>query len=318
MSKVTKQVEAELARLGVRKDSKLLLAFSGGVDSAVLLDILGQIGYPNIVLAYYNHSLRRDSDRENLLVQNIAKKYQLKLIEARYSLTRSDEASLRKARHHFLDSSLVKSKADYLLLAHHQDDLIETIVANDLRGAGLKGYVPFKDSKTVIRPMINLTKNSLYKYAHLRELGFIEDYTNYQLDYQRNLYRWLLLPTLSAKDREKIIKQHQAIKRRIQDINQNLKHWTKLNLAYQDPMYRIDKSIIQALDRDFIIAWLDWLFNRGKLGFYSTRRLELMADWLKNTTNNKRFPVGNNWLVMQDGWLIFEGLTDMIENRISD
>ncbi|MBP6005682.1 tRNA lysidine(34) synthetase TilS [Candidatus Saccharibacteria bacterium] len=312
------QVRNQLNSQGVNRDSKLLLAFSGGVDSVVILDILVKIGFTNITLAHYDHNLRLDSDQENYLVGRLANKYQVALIEGRYQSGKSDEASLRQARHNFLEEQLGYANSDYLVLAHHQDDLIETIVANAIRGAGIKGYSPFANRKTVLRPMLGLNKNQLYRYANSEGLEFIEDYTNYQLNYQRNLYRWLLLPNLNSTDRDLFLVHHQNMDQSLRSINQNLKSWTKLNLIFRDSAYRVDKKLIQGLDQEFIIAWLDWLFNRDKLGFYSSKRLELMTNWLLSTTNNKRFSVGKKWLVMNDGWLIFEGLTDMIEKRISD
>src|SRR5699024_4773308 len=101
--------------------SKLILAFSGGVDSAVLLDLLihlPETTRPNLSLAYFNHQLRADSDQEEQLVRQIAAAYQVPLHVGHWQHgQQTSEATARQARYDFLADVLQETAADGLITA---------------------------------------------------------------------------------------------------------------------------------------------------------------------------------------------------------
>lgn len=188
---------------------KVVLAFSGGVDSSTLLDLLmhlPQAERPQLILAYFNHQLRADSDAEESLVKKIAvhDQVQLQIEHWQHGKTVS-EAAARMARYDFLATVLQDQAADYLLTAHHGDDLLETILLKLIRSGsvnelpGLKEKASFKDWE-VWRPLLPYSKEMIREYATAQKLAYIEDSTN-QLDFTpRNRLRHHIVPILKQEN----------------------------------------------------------------------------------------------------------------------
>src|SRR5690606_33087465 len=98
-----------------------------------------------------------------------------------------------------------KYNAKYLFTAHHGDDLIETILMRIVRGSTLKGYSGFSKivdmgDYTIIRPLINVTKDEIYKYNMKSKLKYVEDSSNFKDVYTRNRFRKYILPALKKED----------------------------------------------------------------------------------------------------------------------
>ena len=192
--------------LGI-EPGKYIAAVSGGVDSMVLLDLLSKQRGVEIVVAHFNHGIRPDSSKDELLVAKMAKKYNLPMEAGHGRLgANTSEDQARKARYAFLHSVARKQQAEAILTAHHQDDLIETALINLIRGTGRRGLSAIAVNPDVRRPLLNYPKRRLLSYARKNRLVWSEDSTNKNDDYLRNYLRNQILPKLSKSKRANLLK----------------------------------------------------------------------------------------------------------------
>lgn len=191
-----------------------IVAVSGGVDSVVLLDQLVnntlEVPYNELIVAHFDHGIREESSADAEFVQELARKYNLKYEGNRTELgAGASENQARQMRYKYLRQVCKKYNASGILLAHHQDDLIETAIINLLRGTSWRGLASMTefssndmDKTLIIRPLLNRTKEQLIKYAHDYGLQWREDSTNDNQKYLRNYVRHTLLPSALKKDSE--------------------------------------------------------------------------------------------------------------------
>ena len=191
---------------------KYVVAVSGGVDSISLLHMLvqqslnlssqsldnDQSSKISFVVAHFDHGIREDSAEDEKFVRGLAQKYGLTYESQRVELgpsTSEDEA--RKVRYNFLRNCCKKYNAQ-LITAHHQDDLIETVLINLLRGTGWRGLASMTQMPNgkcqILRPLLNMTKTEILEYAQQHNLSWREDSTNNDHTYLRNYVRQVLLP----------------------------------------------------------------------------------------------------------------------------
>ncbi len=192
-------------------NSVLVVAVSGGPDSMVLLDILLKLREKknlNIVVAHVNHKLRKESDAEAVMVNDFCKENEL--ICENFTIDGYDKGNIenqaREKRYSFFEKIVNKCKADYLLTAHHGDDLIETMMMRVVRGSSFRGYAGFgivsdKSNYKIVRPLINSTKEELIYYAKEHNIKFATDKSNFDLSYTRNRFRLNILPYLKDEDK---------------------------------------------------------------------------------------------------------------------
>ena len=177
---------------------KIILGFSGGVDSVVLLDLLLQLlPKKNIILAHLNHNFRaKESDHDEQFVKKLAQKNNLKIITKKLKKAPHNENEARQLRYEFLNQIKEKNQANFIALAHHQSDQIETLLLQLTRGTA---YLhPMKELSVDYkwRPLLNFTKEDIYKYAQNNKLSWREDSTNKKNIYSRNLLRNEVCPKL--------------------------------------------------------------------------------------------------------------------------
>src|SRR5256885_6888760 len=126
-------------------DARYLIGVSGGRDSVALLHWLNSLGYKKVVVCHLNHQLRgRSSDADARFVEKLAGKYQVnfelgaanvRVLAKKKKI--SIETAAREARYSFFAKAAKRRRCDTIFLAHHADDLLETILLNLIRGAGL-------------------------------------------------------------------------------------------------------------------------------------------------------------------------------------
>ncbi|MCL2280478.1 tRNA lysidine(34) synthetase TilS [Candidatus Saccharibacteria bacterium] len=176
---------------------KYILAISGGVDSVVLLDMIARgklllqgrsLQGGDLVVAHFDHGVRDNSASDAKLVQNLAAKYQIECVIGRGQLEKNTSEELLRAKRYEFLRSLCKDGVCKIVTAHHQNDLLETIVMNLIRGTSWRGLAPFW-SDDIIRPLLGLTKAEIVTYAINHDLVWTEDETNYLAKYFRNRTR---------------------------------------------------------------------------------------------------------------------------------
>lgn len=185
----------------IEKDDYILVGVSGGVDSVVLLDILAKLQKKlgiRIAVAHVNYGLRKESDRDHKFVKELAKKYGLPFFDKKVKLIGSNiEEKARDIRYGFFNEICEQKNIDKKAVAHHRNDLVETFFLNLSRGSGLTGLVSMKPkSGDLIRPLLFTTRKEIESYARENKINFVEDVTNEDLAFKRNLIRHKTIPEL--------------------------------------------------------------------------------------------------------------------------
>lgn len=208
---------------------KYVLAVSGGVDSMVLLRLLATTYcLPNtkyhFVVAHFDHGIRSDSAKDKKLVEKIAKKLGLEFVYGQGKLGEdASEAKARDARYQFLRSVLRENGARAIVTAHHQDDAVETLIINMLRGTGRRGVL--KETNEIKRPLLGVSKDEILEYAKAHKIEWREDLTNTDTKYLRNYVRLVLLPKMKKVDPQvvdKLLDSSLTLKEMNQEIEQEL------------------------------------------------------------------------------------------------
>ena len=180
-----------------------IVAVSGGVDSVVLLDLLSKLPDINLVVAHFDHGIRDDSSDDARFVEELAHKYQLPFETERVELgTDASEATARNHRYRFLQKTAQKYKANALITAHHQDDVIETSIINIIRGTGRSGLSSLTSTNERMRPLLHIPKKELIAYAHEQHLTWREDSTNANPKYLRNSVRQNIVAKMDDTQRQ--------------------------------------------------------------------------------------------------------------------
>lgn len=198
-----------------------LVAVSGGVDSVVLLDMLVQEVRAKgeapgaITVAHVDHGIREDSAADARFVEALAGQHDLPFVSTKLELgAAASEQQARDARYEFLFAEAKKRQAT-IVTAHHQDDMIETVAINLRRGTGWRGLAVL-DRDGVHRPLLTVTKQALYEYAHAHGLEWVEDSTNHSDRYLRNrLRRELAQMKVDADELQQLRGRQLELKREI-------------------------------------------------------------------------------------------------------
>jgi len=194
---------------------KKLVAVSGGRDSVALLHALHAAGHRRLVVCHMNHRLRgRASAGDAGFVKRLAAKMGLACETAMADVKmlaatggESLETAGRRARHTFFGACARLHRCRTVLMGHHADDQVETVLFNLFRGSsGLRGMaaeteitVPgLQRPLRVVRPFLEVTRTEIDQWIAAHRLKFREDATNKSRDPVRNRMRHALLPAIRA------------------------------------------------------------------------------------------------------------------------
>ena len=165
--------------------ANFLLAVSGGVDSMFLWYLIHQLKV-NYSVAHVNFQLRaEDSEGDEVLVRNFAKKLNVRLFVHRAETKKlakewslSTQETARKIRYDYFEELKNENGFTHLLTAHHLDDSIETFFINLNRGTGLKGLRGIKEHEGILRPLLSYSKEEIRALAEEAKVPFREDASN--------------------------------------------------------------------------------------------------------------------------------------------
>ena len=189
---------------------KYIIAVSGGVDSVVLLDILAKQHNNELIVAHFDHGIRSDSEQDRKFVEDLAKKYNLEFEFTEGNLgAKASEELARNARYSYLQAVKKKHNAQAIITAHHQDDVLETVIINMLRGTGRKGISSLQSSSEIIRPLVSIPKTKILEYAKISNLKWREDSTNSDDGYLRNWVRHNIIPKLTVSQKQYLLAEQQ-------------------------------------------------------------------------------------------------------------
>lgn len=194
----------------VPPDSSILLGLSGGMDSVVLLHLL-HILAPRLSFhlsaLHVNHGISPHADAWADFCRVLCAQYGIpchveKIDIAPLRREHGIEAAARQLRY----AALTGAAADFVVLAHHADDQAETLLLQLLRGAGLRGAAAMPAvtrnsgrQTQWLRPMLDVPRSAVLKYAREHALSWVEDESNQDASYARNFLRHQVLPQLEQK-----------------------------------------------------------------------------------------------------------------------
>ncbi|OGA24783.1 MAG: tRNA lysidine(34) synthetase TilS [Betaproteobacteria bacterium RIFCSPLOWO2_02_FULL_67_26] len=196
----------------VKPSDHLVVGLSGGVDSVVLLDGLQRAARTlrfRLSALHVNHQLSPSAGRWLAFCRRLCRERGIPFQSASVKVRRGDslEAAARAARY----AVFSRQRCDYIVLAHHRDDQVETLFLQLLRGAGVRGlaamplvrhpssFVPHPSSLRILRPLLDVTRQEILDYAKKRRLKWIEDESNQDIYFQRNFLRHEVLPVIARR-----------------------------------------------------------------------------------------------------------------------
>lgn len=273
----------------------LILALSGGPDSVALLRVFHSLGF-NLEAAHCNFHLRgAESDRDETFCKELCAKLNIPLHVIHFDTISyaelhkvSIEMAARDLRYHYFAQLCHDINAEAVCIAHHQDDQIETVLLNIIRGTGLNGLVGMQPKVTMnnwgqpctfIRPLLCVTEDEIMAYLKALGQDYVIDSTNLQDDAQRNKLRLDIIPMLE--------KVNPGVKKNIIRMTENLKDVQRIvddsldNAQYGNPREGYDMAKI----RDFV-APLSLLWHiLSPFSFNRTQAEEI----INSKTDNKEW-----------------------------
>ncbi len=193
---MTKKIQKEVSEnIDLSKD--YVVALSGGVDSAVLAKIVSQ-NTKKVRSVFVRHNQEHSQELEKA-AQSIAKKLKInhKILNSNLALG-SSETNMREVRYNLLFNDL--KNGEVLLTGHTLSDKVETFFMNLIRGTRLHGLKSIPQSvKNVERPLINISKKEIMKFAKENEIDYLDDLTNFENKILRNWIRNELIPEVDER-----------------------------------------------------------------------------------------------------------------------
>ncbi|MED5355997.1 MAG: tRNA lysidine(34) synthetase TilS [Pseudomonadota bacterium] len=188
--------------------SRIFVGFSGGVDSHSLLHALVELSrreaLPPIIALHINHGLHEDANDWSARCAAVASDLGVEFHERVVSVDAgaSPEAQARDARYSVFESFL--ASGDVLLLGHHLDDQVETVLFRLIRGAGPSGLAGIPEKRPLgrgllMRPLLGITRDQIENYAGSHQLPYLHDGSNDDARYDRNFLRHEVLPLIESR-----------------------------------------------------------------------------------------------------------------------
>lgn len=276
---------------------KYVVAVSGGVDSVVLLDLLTKQKNLELAVAHFDHGIRENSTEDRVFVEKLAAKYGLGFFYEEGNLgSKASEALAREKRYEFLNKIKDKIKAKAVITAHHEDDLLETVVINLLRGSGRKGLSSLQSRTGLLRPLLSLRKAELLDYAEKNNLAWQEDETNKDESYLRNYVRHSLLVKLSGSKKQSLLEISKEWKLKNDEIDQLIN-----DLFFkEDEWPRYEFNILDHnLACEVVANWL-----RLSDANFDKKTVERLVIQLKTVQPDKTIQINNGqYFVVKDGYI---------------
>lgn len=185
------------------------IAYSGGLDSHVLLHVLASIQNKiksKLIAVHINHGISNDADlwvkHCQRICEDLVIEFQTFSVDLSHKSDKGTEAFAREKRYEVLGNLI--SSHDLLLTAHHMDDQVETILLQLMRGSGPDGLVGMPQAREfskgiLLRPLLDYSREKIRDYALSESLSWVEDESNKSNKYDRNFLRNRIIPELITR-----------------------------------------------------------------------------------------------------------------------
>lgn len=293
-------------------NKRYIVALSGGADSVCLLLMLKELGY-NIEAVHCNFLLRGDeSYRDEEFAKALCEEHQVPLHLIHFDTKTyaelhkvSIEMAARDLRYQYFEQLRKDIHADGICVAHHEDDSVETILMNLLRGTGIHGLSGIKPRNGfILRPLLCVSRQEIESWLDVRHQKYVTDSTNFEDDVVRNKLRLNVIPllqqiTLSAKA----------------NILKTAQHISESTLVYDDYIRKtIDWLIVNnTLNLEMLktepspeCILYHWLSAYG----FSSAHIENICQALPVSSAGKEWHSDSHQLTIHQGNLVLEPQTE--------
>jgi tRNA(Ile)-lysidine synthase len=206
---ILERVESIL-REYVSEQDHLVVALSGGIDSVVLLHVLHALARSmafRLSALHVEHGISPFAAQWSDFCQNQCNTLGVSLQIFRLQVKKTPQVSLEAAARQARYQVFKHIEADYIVLAQHQDDQVETVLLQLLRGAGVKGLggMPIvrklnpTGSVRLLRPLLEVTRETIVQYARQHHLNWVMDESNDDIMFNRNFLRHRIFPLLESR-----------------------------------------------------------------------------------------------------------------------
>ena len=316
----------------LKKNDRVIISASGGLDSTVLLFLLDSINNYNLIVAHVDHSIREDSVNDKIFVESLCKDLKVPFFFQTLNPNSkpkkdSPEQWAREKRYEYLSNLALETKSDWIMTGHHCNDNAETVLMNLSRQSGVSGLsgIPQKNGK-IIRPLLSFEKNILLDFVERVRLPYVVDSTNFDISIPRNFIRKKVIKPWQSEVPSLI----NSIYKSTQFFNewkQSLDHLiikffiSKLNIS--DVRIDIPLDLINNLPDFGKTRLIQLLFNKEKK-LWSKHDLKMLKQFLNRPSVGKTFRLNNRWLILHDRSLIIakksikidaKHKTDIIPNK---
>lgn len=200
---VLQAIERHAATLD--RAAAVYVAFSGGLDSTVLLHAVNARFSGPVTALHANHGLHNDAERWADQCAELCARWNIPFSSTGLQLHEDGdgvEAAARTARYRWFESCIEPGAV--LLMAHHQDDQAETLLLRLFRGAGPQGLASIPVARplghgSLLRPLLDLPRKDLQAYASDHDLAWIDDPSNADTRFDRNYLRQQVMPLLAKR-----------------------------------------------------------------------------------------------------------------------
>jgi tRNA(Ile)-lysidine synthase len=276
---------------------KYIVAVSGGMDSMVLLHLCKSANL-NIVAAHCNFMLRGDESLEDeSFVRDYCASNEITSAIIRFDtkkisleFDKSTQETARILRYNWFNELTQKHQADYILTAHHANDLAETFLFNLVRGSGIKGLASIPAvNENIIRPILLQPHTLIKQYASNNQIPFRTDSSNLSDDYSRNFIRHHIIPKLTEVNQqaiEHIATSTQILREGQMIINDKINDLKKEFYTVKNGITYINIKSLKKLSYypTILHTWLSPIgYNSNQINEIVNLNQESGKEWFSNT-----------------------------------
>ena len=295
---------------GISKRKRYLVGVSGGRDSVTLLHWLKfDVRCRDIIVCHLNHSLRgKDSGLDARFVRNLAQSYDFKFESEKKDVRKiseqrksSIEATARDERLRFFAQISRKWRCKRVILAHHTDDHVETVLMNLFRGSGRLTGIRSESNIVsdgvrieLLRPLLTVWRSDIDAYVKLNSIRYREDTSNRSNEFLRNRVRNTLIPSLRKifqRDVTKAVSRAAEVSMRESDMIEGIILSSEFSWINKNelPLLKLNK-LNSALQARAILHWL----RKANLPGVGFAEVELVRSLIKDKSTAKiNLPGGN-------------------------
>lgn len=288
---------------------KVLVAVSGGVDSMVLLDVVGKVlDAKDFAVVDVDHDLRPESAAEVNFVKNYCVEKGYRFFTTKWSNKPKDigmEAAARSFRYDFFKKVMEEHSFDTLLTAHHNNDLAENILMKLIRSGNAYEVVSLKEQRPfgkgqIVRPLLDFSKRQLAEYADIHDINHVQDETNFDNITMRNRLRNNIFPELQ-KENGQLLNHFRFFDQQLTAlINLAKAQFVKIEreMKLDEDSHEINGLIAPILQLDKDQQTLFWgnFFTKHQLDIsISNRQIDQIIEILTGVESNASIDLEDSW-----------------------